>query len=281
MRYLSTFLMLLTVCSSVLLLKGCSFNHVPKVVFSNKAYQFSEPFIVGSEIITTFLFTNEGNAPLHIQKIDSDCGCVATNTSTDKIPPGGKGEIHVTVERDVGRFHQNVFVFTDDPNTSTVHLQVSGVILSPVTYPKKINLEQLEKGQRVSKKITFTNNLKNAVEIIEHTVSNKGIAVKLPKKSIPAGESLEFEAVLSLNKVGLYRESLTFSAQTKEILPGTDSNEFEMSIQFEGRVLGGIVVLPSNLFLGVLDDSGKSLQRNVQIRTDRSHPFALKKISRG
>ena len=234
---------------------------------------------MGSEIVTTFSFSNEGNAPLHIQKLDSDCGCVATNTSSGKILPGGKGEIRVAVERDIGRFHQSVFVYTDDPATPMVRLEVSGVIVPLVAYPKKIDLEQLEKGHRVSKKITLTNNLKNTVEITGHTVSNKSVAVTLPQKSVPAGESMEFEVVLSLRDVGLYSESLTLSAQTQKVLPGTDSKALEMSIQFQGRVLGGIVVLPQNLFLGVLDGSGKSVQRKVHIKTDSSLPFSLKKVS--
>ena len=279
MYYPSIFLMFLMLCGSVPLLQGCTFNRAPKVVFPKQEHQFPVPFIVGLEIVTIFSFTNEGNAPLHIEKIDSDCGCVATNTSSDKIAPGDKGEIRVAVERDVGGFHQNVFVFTDDPATSMVQLQVSGVILSPVAYPNKIELGQLEKGAPVSEMITFTNNLKDAVEITEHKVSNKGIAVTLPKKSIPAGESMECEAVLTLNNVGLYSESLTITARAQEVLPGTASKELEMSIQFQGRVLGGIVVLPRNLFLGVLDGSGKSLQKKVQIKTDGSRPFALKKVT--
>jgi len=260
------------------LLQGCTSPREPHAVFPKREHHFPEPFIIGSEIVTTFSFTNEGNAPLHIQKIDSDCGCVATNTSSDKIPPGGKGKIRVAVEREVGRFHQNVFVSTDDPATPIMRLEVSGVIVPPIAYPKKIDLEQLEKGHRVSKKITLTNNLKNTVEITRHTVSNKNITVTLPQKSVPAGESMEFEAVLSLNDVGLYSEFLTLSAQTQEALPGTDSKTLEMSIQFQGRVLGGIVVLPQNLFLGVLDGSGKSVQRKVHIKTDSSLPFSLKKV---
>lgn len=279
MYYVSILLMFLALCSSVPLLQGCSSHRDPKAVFPERKYQFPEPFIVGSEIVTTFSFSNEGNAPLHIQNIDSDCGCVATNTSSDKIPPGDKGEIRVAVERDVGRFHQSVFVSTDDPITPIVRLEVLGVIVPPIAYPKKIDLKHLEKGHRVSKKITLTSNLKNTVEITGHTVSNKSIAVTLPQKSVPAGESMEIEAVLTLNDVGLYTESLTLSAQTQEALPGTDSNTFEMPIQFEGRVLGGIVVLPQHLFLGVLDGSGKSVQRKVHINTDGSLPFSLKKVS--
>ena len=278
MYYTSIFLMFLMLCGSVTL-QGCTSNRDPKVVSPKREHQFTEPFIVGSEIATTFSFTNEGNAPLHIQKLDSDCGCVATNTSSDKIAPSGTGEIRVAVDRDVGGFSQNVFVYTNDPATPIMRLEVSGVIVPAVSYPKKIDLGRLEKGKRVSKKITFTNNLKDAVEITEHTVSNKGITITLPKKSIPAGDSMECEAVLTLNDVGLYSESLTITAQAQEVLPGTDSKDLEMSIQFQGRVLGGIVVLPQNLFLGVLDGSGKSLQKKVQIKTDGSRPFALKKVT--
>lgn len=279
MYYVSIFLMFFALCSSAPLLQGCTSNRDPKAFFPERKYQFPKPFIVGSEIATTFSFSNEGKAPLHIQKIDSDCGCVATNTTSDKILPGGKGEIRVAVERDVGRFHQNVFVSTDDPATPIVRLEVSGVIVPPIAYPEKIELGQLEKGKNVSKKVTLTNNLENAVEITKHTVSNTNVIVTLPKRSIPAGEKLEIEAVLTLNDVGLYSESLTLSAQTQEVLPGTDSKTLEMSIQFQGRVLGGIVVLPQNLFLGVLDGSGKSVQRKVHIKTDGSLPFVLKKVS--
>lgn len=279
MNYHSILLIFLALCGSVSLLSGCTYSRDPKVVFPIREYQFPDPFIVGSKIVTTFSFINAGNATLNIQKIDSDCGCVATNTSSDKIASDSKGEIQVAVERDVGRFSQNVFVFTNDPATPMVRLEVSGVIVSPVTYPKSFDLGQLEKGTSISKKIELTNNLKDVVEITEHKVSNKDIVVTLPKKSIPAGESIECDVSLTLNNVGMYNEELTITTQAQENLPGTDSKELEMSIQFQGRVLGGIIVFPQNLFLGVLDDSGRSVQKKVQIKSDDSRAFDLKRIA--
>ena len=145
MLYPSMVLMFLMLCSSIPLLQGCTFNRDPKIVFPEREFQFPAPFIVGSEIVTTFSFTNGGNAPLHIQKIDSDCGCVATNTSSDKILPGGEGEIRVAVERDVGGFHQNVFVFTDDPVTPIMRLEVSGVIVPLLLIPRKLIWNNLKK----------------------------------------------------------------------------------------------------------------------------------------
>lgn len=268
--------------SIVPLLIGCSSNRTPQIALKKNTHEFSEVFIAGSEISHIFSFTNEGTAPLQIKSFEADCGCVATNISSNRIPPGGKGMIRVAVERDnqyTGSFVENVRVYTNDPSTPIVYLQVRGTILTPLTYPKKIELGRLDKRKRVSKIIKFKNNLKNSVEITEHTVSNKGLTITLPKKSIPAGERIECEAVLMMNDVGLYDESLTITAQTQEVLPGTESKEFEISIQFQGRVLGGVVVLPQNLFLGVLDNSGKSFEKKIQIKTDGSRPFGLKSIS--
>ena len=266
-------------CISVPLLHSCTSHREPEVVFPKREHQFPKPFIVGAEIVTTFSFINNGNTSLHIKKIDSDCGCIATLPSSDKIHPGDKGEIRVAVEREAGAFEEGIYVFTNDPAVPLVRLEVSGVIVPPVTYPKKIELGQSEKGKSISKKIKFTNNLKDTVEITEHTVSNNGIAFKLPKKSIPSGESIECDVVLTPNDVGVYSEALMITAQAQEVLPGTDSKQLELSIQFRGRVLGGIIVLPQNLFLGVLDDLGNSVQKKVEIKTDGSHPFALKKVT--
>ena len=279
MHYKVVLLMSLTLCSLFLWLHGCSPSQPPKIVVPNWEYQFPEPLVIGSEITTTFAFTNAGNTPLRIMNIDADCGCVATNLSLTHIPPGGSGTIQVKVDQDVGKFRQNVYLQSNDPITPVVNLQVSGTILPVVTFPKQIDLGQVEKGKHVTRSIELTNNLAHAVEITKHTVSNNSMTVTFPEMLIPPGISLTVNVGVSTSEVGLYNELLTLAAQTQEILPGTDSNTFEMTIEFRGRVLGGIVVLPQNLFLGVLDDSGKSVQRKIHIKTDGNKPFVLKQVS--
>jgi len=141
-------------------------------------------------------------------------------------------------------------------------------------------LGKLEKGQRLTKSFVLKNNLKSEVKIIGSLVSAESLSATLPTAaSIPPGEQIEVQAALTPSQVGFYREVLTFSVESPEIFPGTDSNTLTLSIEFQGRVLGGIVVLPQNLFLGVLDSSGKSIQRNVHIKTDGSQPFVLTKVA--
>ena len=216
---------------------------------------------------------------MRITDIDADCGCVATNLSLTRIPPGGSGTIQVKVDQDVGQFRQNVYVRSNDPITPVVNLQVSGTILPVVTFPKQIDLGQVEKGEHNTRAIELTNNLAHAVEITKHTVSNNSMTVMLPEMPIPAGSRLTVNIGVSTSEVGLYRELLTLSAQIQKALPGTDSKDLEMSIEIRGCVLGGIVVLPQNLFLGVIDGSGKSVQHKIHIKTDGNKPFVLKQVS--
>ena len=276
-------IVLLLCCSSVMsMLAGCEVKKKPHIVFETKTHEFTEPIIFGSKMVHTFTFTNQGNVPLQIERMSTDCWCVATNTSDEQIQSGESGSIRVEVERDiedVGPFSEEIRVTTNDPDNTLVFLHVKGVVLPAVSYQHKIDLDQLEKGEVISKLITFKNNLKHDIEIINPTVSNEDISINLSEKNIPSGKSVEIAAVLSMNKVGFFKESLTLIGQTEETIPGTESNKLEMSIQFKGRVSGGIFVLPKNIFLGVLDNSGKSVQRSVQIKTDGSVAFGLKKVS--
>ena len=253
---------------------GCNTDRKPEIAFESISHEFPNFFIVGSKITKRFDFTNKGNAPLEIQDIQSHCGCVATTPSAAQIPPGGTSTILMEIDRDTGPFKEQVFVYTNDPDKPMIPLQVSGVIKSAVTYPKKIDLGQYEKGQNVSKTVKLSNNLTQSVEITVHTVSDNSLAVTIPEGVISPGESLEIQAILSLREVGFYSEALTLSIKAPTVIPGTNSETLELSIQFQGRVLGGIVALPANLFLGVMPHNSP-VQRTLQLKTDGTHVFSV------
>ena len=86
------------------LMTGCDTDRKPEIAFESISYEFPNVFIVGSKIIKRFDFTNKGNVPLEIQDIQTNCGCVATTTTSSQIPPGGTGGIHIEIDREVGDF---------------------------------------------------------------------------------------------------------------------------------------------------------------------------------
>ncbi len=253
---------------------GCNTDRKPEIAFERISHEFPNVFIVGSRIHKRFDFTNKGNAPLEIQDIQTNCGCVATTSSSNQIPPGGTGSIHVEIQRGVGPFLEQAFVSSNDPDKPMIPLQVSGIIKPAITYPKKTDVGHVEKGQHVSKTVKLTNNLTQPVEITTHTVSDTSLAVTLLEGRIPAGESLEIQAVLSLKKVGFYSEALTLSITAPTVIPGTDSETLDLSLEFQGWALGGIVALPANVFLGVMSPN-QPVQRKIQLKTDSRQPFRV------
>ena len=61
-----------------------------------------------------FAFTNKGNKPLHIKKVEPSCGCTKATYTRGNIAPGARGEI--TVEYDagmLGTFSKYVEVYTN------------------------------------------------------------------------------------------------------------------------------------------------------------------------
>lgn len=253
---------------------SCNTNRKPEIAFESISHVFPNAFIVGSKIIKRFDFTNKGNAPLEIQDIQTNCGCVATTTSSSQILPRGTGGIHIEIDRDVGDFLEQVFVYTNDPDKPMIPLQVSGVIKAPITFPKQIYLGEFQKGQDVTERVRLTNNLRHPVEITAHAVSDDSLAVRRLASVIPVGGTLEIHVALSPNKVGIYSEMLMFSGKAQAVIPGTDSEKFELPIHFQGRVLGSIEALPANLFLGVLSPH-QTVQRTIQLKTDSTQAFAV------
>ncbi len=253
---------------------SCNPNRTPEIAFESISHEFPNAFIVGEKILKRFEFTNTGNAPLEIQEIQTNCGCVATTSSAAQIPPGGTGSIQIEIDRDVGYFLEQSFVYTNDTDKPIIPLQVSGVIKAPIAFPKQIDLGKLEKGQNVTKKVTLTNNLLQPVDITAHAVSDDSLAVTLPARVMPVGGTLDIDVALSLTTVGIYSEVLTLSGRAPAVIPGTDSETIALPIQFKGRVLGDIVPLPANLFLGVMSPN-QSVQRAIQLKTDGTQAFAV------
>ncbi len=76
----------------------------------------------------TFRFVNEGDAPLMLAEVESNCGCTIPAYTSDAVAPGGSGEVAVRYETAgrPGPFESAVRVTTDAGQAVT--LRISGVV---------------------------------------------------------------------------------------------------------------------------------------------------------
>jgi hypothetical protein len=69
----------------------------PKIVAEKRDFQFGS-ILQGEKIAHVFKFHNAGDAPLHIEKVRTSCGCTAAVLSAKAILPGETGELKSTFD---------------------------------------------------------------------------------------------------------------------------------------------------------------------------------------
>lgn len=106
---------------------------------------------------TTFVITNTGNEPLHVQRIDTSCDC-----TTAAIPqPFLKGGEHLTIEvvfdpkSQKGFVHKSAYIISNDPKKSTLELSLEADIIPEILCtPDVLYFTQALRTRSLTRRIT-------------------------------------------------------------------------------------------------------------------------------
>jgi hypothetical protein len=104
----------------------------PRITFAEKSHDFGD-IQQGDKVNYTFKFTNTGTQPLILAKVETTCGCTATNWTKDPVAPGQSGELSATfnstgkksIQRKVIKIYSNA---TNPEETVTI---ISNVLPKP------------------------------------------------------------------------------------------------------------------------------------------------------
>lgn len=78
----------------------------------------------GSDGVRVFVFTNQSNAPLIIDRCKGSCGCTVPQCPKEAILPGESGEIEVRYDTNrIGSFTKNVTVTYNGGETKRVKIK--------------------------------------------------------------------------------------------------------------------------------------------------------------
>lgn len=95
---------------------------------------------INSNGVRTFTFTNIGNKPIIITKVQSSCGCTIPKKPEKPIMPGEKGEIKVSYNtKRVGGFHKSITVFSN-AKVKLKRLQIKGYVNKGISLEKEKSL---------------------------------------------------------------------------------------------------------------------------------------------
>jgi len=188
----------------------------PKIKFKETAWNFGK-VKQGEALSHEFVFINEGDATLVIQKVSTSCGCTAALVSADKIPPGKEGRIEIKFDTRGygGPVNKLVYVDSNDPGEPHRQLEVAADIeippspkieLDPYNYDAGLVVE----GEEVKANLKLMNRgeLELKVEFNHRsaTFAIGGKPVSVPLK-IAARKEVTVEVRIPIqNKTGVVRE---------------------------------------------------------------------------
>ncbi len=114
-----------------------------KIAFKSEVVDYGE-IAKGADGLRSFEFTNTGNEPLVISRVDSSCGCTIPEKPEGPIAPGQTGVIKVKYDTmRVGPIRKTITVYSNDMENPTMPLKIKGTILDPSS-PGKSVLEKTE-----------------------------------------------------------------------------------------------------------------------------------------
>lgn len=101
------------------------------MVFEKETHDFGQ-IKSGERVSYLFRFTNKGNEPLVISRIDTGCGCTAGDYPKEPVLPGEKGSITVFFNSSgrIGQQSQSARVFTNIASEPIV-LRIKATVVEP------------------------------------------------------------------------------------------------------------------------------------------------------
>lgn len=102
----------------------------PKIEFKETTIDYGTVSKESDSGLRKFVFTNTGNEPLIINKVNSTCGCTVPSSPKEPIMPGKTGEIEVKYNMNPGPIRKTITVESNAINVEEgrVALNIRGLV---------------------------------------------------------------------------------------------------------------------------------------------------------
>ncbi len=227
----------------------------------------------GAKAEYEFVFSNIYLEDVHIESARASCGCTSVRIVNPSLKTYEKGAIVATLNTPsfVGQRGATITVTIDKPFYAEVQLHVSGYIRGDVVFePGSVQIGDLERGTPTKQKVTVNYSGRSDWKIVNVRGVNSHLAVDLAETSRNAGD-VSYDMTVHVDgsmPTGYVNEYL--------MLITNDARSTQIPLLVEGRVLPGITVSPSALFLGVVDPGQKVTK---QLVVTGKKPFRILSIT--
>ncbi len=97
--------------------------------FDHKEWDFGQVAAKGGKVAHTFSFTNTGDAPLVVSRVETACDCTKAEFSKKPVAPGAAGTVTITYDpkRQSGFFYKAIQVYNNSPDNRLV-ITIKGTV---------------------------------------------------------------------------------------------------------------------------------------------------------
>ena len=151
------------------------------ISFDEKTHDFGKVNEEDGKITYVFNFTNRGNSPLVVNRVQASCGCTTPTWTKEPIEPGKKGAVTVTYNPQgrPGVFTKTITVYSNAAEEQFV-ITIHGEVVPKQTaenspYPinmgglmtklKVVQLNNIEKGKTQTRSLEVQNSTKAALKV--------------------------------------------------------------------------------------------------------------------
>ena len=159
-----------------------STGEAPRIVFEELVFDFGMMY-QQEEVSHEFAFTNQGNGPLRIGRVQSTCGCTAAIATQGEIAPGESGVISITFRsgRMRSRVTKHIYVESNDPLEPRATLTVTGEVKEEVeVVPRGIYIGTVLVGETLERSVVIRPVDVESLEIVSVTVNHAALRVADP-----------------------------------------------------------------------------------------------------
>jgi len=180
------------------------FAQKPVIAFDITSHDFGKIEEEEGKATIVFNFTNKGNAPMVVSRVQASCGCTTPTWTKEPIEPGRKGSITVTYNP-VGRpgaFSKSIAVYSN-ASEEQVNLMIRGEVIPKVTSDnesmpltmgdlrlknKIVQMNNIEKGKSQVRVLEIQNGTNNDVRTTIESLPSYITAVVTPDVLKPKAE---------------------------------------------------------------------------------------------
>lgn len=229
----------------------------------------------GAKAEFDFALSNIYLDDVHILSVRSSCGCTSVEVVTPSLKTYEQGAIRAKFNTGtfLGNRGATVTVVLDKPLPAEVQLHVKGYIRSDVVFePGSVQFGDVEQGASVEQRVAVNYAGRGSWQISEVKSSNPYLSAEVIPSTHQNGQ-ISYELAVRLDPkapVGYFTDHL--------MLVTNDGQSSQMPLSVGGRVVSGITVSPSALFLGVVRP-GQEVTKSIVVKAKK--PFRILSITCG